>query len=861
MADTSKPKGVRDLKDAGSLAEKRKELETLRHRDKIDWTLNREFYKGNQWSFWNKAYVGGGRLETEATDEGDRPHYKVRLTVNQIQPGVSHYVAQLTKNRPVIHATPDSGSDRDLKSAQMGTALWEYWWQDMVLGTKLGSACVHAALSQGYWHIGFDKLAGKAMKFCVGPDGQPLLGPMWSDENLDIYRDELRKAAEAQGQDPNEAVRQYEKTVYVGDISVKVLPGENVLLDPAVATFEDAQYAFVIVNMSPDEAAARWPKAKDITPDAVPGDEHLNMSGLTLDDNRPKAVRRVYYGYFRPGPALPRGRHVVWTEGPDMILEDSDWPFPFTELPLVKFPGIERPNSPLDIPVTPSARPLQKDINRTVSQVVEHKNLTLKPQVLAPVGSLAERLTNEPGRTIFFNPVNGAIPQWRDIPNLPSYVFEHLNEQERRLDRLFNRMPNQRDQLPARIDSPGSIDLIQESVADQLSPVIQRLESSLVRAGMLMVKLAQKYYIEPRLMKITGSNGAVQVKKFMNADLEGGFSFHAEAGSGLPRTRAGKQSRIEFMLTNHLIDEPTAMKYLDTADLSGLMAKTQAAEEQAYRTLEKLKKGEPLNVVALQQAQQQAQQAMQDPNADLNGDGQPETPEAKQQMIPQMLEQAAMQPMPHEDTSIHLDVLDTFMRSVEFESLNPDIQNRFIQRWEAMLQMSVQIQQASARLQAPVERPKVMLQMKATSSAPVAGEILREAGVQLADEQVAEPPLETWVTDSIDKPDADDAGNDPLTQQEQMQTMQQSQTTHALKMAKAAHEVSLAQGKSDSSQQAQEQSAASHAGDQARADAAHAQSVNIAANEQARADQLHAEKLKQMRKPKPKQGSAHVGKG
>jgi hypothetical protein len=42
----------------------------------------------------------------------------------------------------------------------------------------------------------------------------------------------------------------------------------------------------------------------------------------------------------------------------------------------------------------------------------------------------------------------------------------------------------------------------------------------------------------------------VQVKKFKNADLAGGFSFHAEAGSGLPRTRAGRQSRIEFMLQN-----------------------------------------------------------------------------------------------------------------------------------------------------------------------------------------------------------------------------------------------------------------------------------------------------------------------
>jgi hypothetical protein len=62
--------------------------------------------------------------------------------------------------------------------------------------------------------------------------------------------------------------------------------------------------------------------------------------------------------------------------------------------------------------------------------------------------------------------------------------------------------------LPARIDAPGSIDLIHEAVADQLSPVIQRLESALVRAAMLMVKLAQVYYTEERTLKIVGDNGS-----------------------------------------------------------------------------------------------------------------------------------------------------------------------------------------------------------------------------------------------------------------------------------------------------------------------------------------------------------------
>jgi len=743
----------------------------------------------------------------------------------------------------VISASPNTGSDRDLKVAQLVTALYEDWWRELHLTTKLQSALTHATVSQGYWHISWDKFSGKTMSYMVSPDGQPLVGRQWTDENLDIYRDELRNA----GADP----KQFERTLSVGDVSVKAIPGENVLLDPVAASFEEAQYAFVIVNMSTDDLHVRWPKDKhgnstaNVQPDAVPGEEMLNMPGLSSTDERPQTVRRVYYGYFRPSPVLPKGRHVVWVEGPDMILEDTDWPFPFNELPLVKFPGIEKPNSALDIPIITASRPIAKHMNRSVSQVVEHQNLTLKPQVLAPTGSIADRITNEPGRTVYFNPINGAVPQWRDIPGLPTYVFEQIADMERRLDKLFNRMPTGRDQLPARIDSGGGIDTIQEAVADQLAPVIQRLEDALVRAGMLMAKLAQKYYTEERLVRIIGSNGAIQARKFVNADLQGGFSFHAEAGSGLPRTRAGKQARIEFMLTNQLIDQRTALKYLDTADLTGLMARTQSAEEQAYRTLEKLKKGEPLNPVALQNAMMQAQALLADPTADVDGDGQPDTQENKMAAIEQMLEQAALAPMPHEDPHVHLDVLTSYMQSVEYEAMDPQLQQGFIQRYQAMVQMA-----ASMTPQPPAEKPRVAAQIKATASAPVLGEILRASGLEVTDEEVAEPPLETWVTDSMDKADQDEAGNDPFTQAEQMQAMAQNEQTHALKMAKAAHEVSLAGSKADAAHNQANDVSTDNA--DARAEEVHQQKLR-------HAEEMHRARLKQANRPPAKAGSKSGG--
>jgi hypothetical protein len=615
---------------------------------------------------------------------------------------------------------------------------------------------------------------------------------------------------------------------------VKPLPGRNVLVDPVATTFEDAQYAIITANMDPDEVEARWAKAKGVGSDAIAGDETFIEQGVIPSESRPMNVRRVYHMYVKPSAVVPKGRYVCWIEGPDVILEDAAWPYPFNDLPLIHFPGIERPNSVLDIPVTSAARPLQKELNRTLSQVVEHKNLTLSPQMLVPAGSLQERLTNEPGRAFTYVPINGAVPEWREMPNLPAYVFEHASDIQARIDKLFNRMPSQRDQLPARIDSGGGIDLIQETVADQLAPIVMRLENGLARAGMLMVKLAQKYYTEPRLLKIRGANGAVQVQKFLNADLDGGFSFHAEAGSGLPRTRAGKQSRIEFLLTNKLIDERTAMRYLDIADMNGLNSQLQADEEQAYRTVEKLKQGTPLNMQAYQQAQQQVQQVIAQTQAgqppDLNGDGVPDDPQSIMAWAQQTLETAAVAPQMFEDYDTHIDVLKRFMTSAEYEELPPDVQTRFNDRFEALFQARYKL----FLMQVPAQAPRVALQVKSTASAPVMQEILSRTGVQVTEDQVAEPPLDTWVTDDLTKPAAQDSGNTHVEQAAALQQMQQSADTHSLKTAKAAHEVALAQAKAEQGHAANTQQAQTHAFTQSRAEELHAHQMRLA---QARAAQ------------------------
>jgi hypothetical protein len=811
---------IRFATDARELAARRQKLAGSLNKDHIEWKMNREFYKGNQWIFPNPTT---GQIMDLNFGQGDnmQSRFKVRLTSNQIKSGVMAYIAQLTKTKPIIHATPNSSDDKDLRSAQTAEALFEYWWSEFDLMPKLQSALVNAQLSQGYWKISWDPYAGRGTEFLLGPDGQPITDPVLSD----LYKEELERA----GVD----LKQFTRTVNLGDITVEVIPGENVILDPAAATFEDAEFAICKHAMDPSEIQARW--GVQVLPDSAPSNEETGlpwgMQQRQGQDKPLKVTKDVWIMYHRKTAAMPQGRYVIWIEGPDKKIMDTKWEFPFDELPLVKFPGIERPGSPLDDPLVTDARPIQKELNRTLSQIVTHKNLTIKPQMIAPINSLRDRLTDEPGAVFQYAPVANLKPEWREMPAMPPYVFNHLQDIQGRLDRLFNLASVSRGDVPPNVEAGIAIDLLQEASVDQVAPIIQRMEGALVRAGHIMASYAREYYIEPRLLKIVGSGGSVQVRKFKNSDISGGYSFRAEPGSGLPRTRAGKQSRIEWMMEKGLVDPKQALKMLDVADVKGLVSRIEADEDMALREHELMMQGQPVNPMAVQQAMAQAQQMMQDPNADPDGDGVPDPPEVKMQMAQQMLQQAAVQPFVFEDYDTHLETHGSYMKTNEYGKLPPEVQQLFVDHWQATLQ---------ARMAIPVmPEPKAVqttLQLKGTLGPTASAEILNKGGVlDVTPEQMAEQPLETWVTDSVDKPDVDEAGNDPFTQAEQAHQMVLDQQKADVANMQTAHAAALAHG------QANRQAAA----DQQKMD--HAEEIH--AQRLRHAEQAARDKSRQSRQP------------
>jgi len=750
---------------AGSLVKKVTELEQQRELMARQWKLNLSFYKGKQYVFFNRK---SRRIESMPTDDGDKPRYRVRLVANQIAPNTQSLLARLVKSKPQFYATPQQASYEAGKAVQVAENLLDYWWDEFHLSEKREEAMMWSIIcGNGFWKITWDDKAGPGMKVLMNPDGQPIVDPM--------VKHFFEKSLEDNGIDSAE----FERRIYQGEIKVDVLSPFEVLLDDSAQVFEDCKFAFCLHSMNPHEIKERY--GVELSANAVNRypDETLPGQFGSLESKTKNNVRVVYYGYFLPGHKYPDGRFVVFTKSPDIVLYDAPWPYPFEKLPLVKFPGMRIPGQLWDTSVVEQAIPLQKELNRTLSQMVEYKNLTLKPQMLAPVGSLRQRMTDEPGAIFEYNPVAGKVPEAIPIPSLPGYVFEHLQDLGIRLKDTFGLNEIMEGSVPPNVEAGIAIDLLQEAATDRLAPQILLMEKSLERCGNLMLQLAQKYYQEPRMLIINGSGSKPKVERFEAADLGSGITVKVEAGSGLPRTRAGKQARVMEMLKMGMLTPAKAYKYMDMADFKSLQMQFEADEEQADREHEVLMDGGIINQSAAAAAQQQLMQILQNPPVDPNtGLQQPPDP----QMLTDLASEG-LKPLAYENKTAHLEAHASFMKSAEFETMDPAVKERFYKHYE-LTQKALQ-EEASP----PGDPAKISLQLRGAVGPTVGSKILNQSGLtDVTPEELLEPPLDTVVIDNKDKPNAAGVEGGDAAANANLAKMQQEELLHQQKMRHAAEQ-------------------------------------------------------------------------
>lgn len=705
-----------DLKDAESLVKHFDKLDKNREAFTIKWKINLAFYKGRQYVFWNKS---GNRLDSVPVEEGQKPRHRVRIVSNQIAPYTNKLIAQMNKTKPVMHAKSGNSDQDSIQAASVAEQILEDVEEYTAAEYKKRDVLKWAAIAgKGFWRISWDDKAGAPQRILVDPEGNPVIQPT----QRAIYQEQLV----AVGIDPQMVT----KTSWPGQIRIDVISPFDMVVDPVAKSVYDAKYAICVHACSPAEVKARY--GKDIKPDSKISspDEHITANGPTYQSDQNDAVK-VYYGYFLPSPENPKGRYVVFTK--DEILHDGGWEFPINKLPFVEFIVDEFPGEMWSYGLIEKAVPLQKQLNRALSQVAEYTNLTVSPKWMAPRGALSAPISNEPGSVTEYNPMNGFRIDPFPMPQMNPIVFQQVQDISVRLMQTFYQTEMQDGAVPPNIEAATAIDLLQEMAADGIAPLIDAFEKSIECAANLIIQFCSTYYDKMRIVQIVGANNIAKVKAFQSV----GAVIKVESGSGMPRTRAGRQAAISHLISIGVIPPHWAGKYLDTAGAREIQAKIEADEDQALREQEKIFKGAPINPVAAQAAMVQVNTP--DPQMGIA------LAQADPAQAQQVVQQAAYSPLPYENYAVHADVHAQFMKSPEFEGAPVEVQQIFIDHYNQTIAM---LQQP-----APVEQPRVNLQLRGAVGGNTAAAILNKSGVDIPAEVVVnDEPLDTVVFDSKDKP-------------------------------------------------------------------------------------------------------------
>lgn len=521
-----------------------KYLETLFERSKAgrwrfesQWYVNLSYYFGRQWITW----LNGNAPDLARLHEPQAPPWRVRLTVNRIKPAIRREMSKVMKEKPTAYVIPSSSEDGDIAAAKAGENIFEHTWRTLKMPREL-------------W----------VCQFWRSITGTGFIKDWWDPR------------AEYDGG--------------VGQIQVEVPTPFHLYFSNYDQPDIDKQEYIIHVGMkSPEQVKALY--QVEVTPDAVDGGggvlESRLFQALNIDPTRVSqvAVKEIW---IKPNSRYPAGAMFVWANG-KLLYTATDpntgapvWPLYKKSYPFTKFDGVPTGRFYGDSSII-DLLSLQKEYNRTRSQIIEAKNQMAKPQLVAAKGSVnANQITSEPGLVIFYT-LGYPEPKPLTLTPLPSYVLQELDRTLLDMADISGQHEVSSGTVPSGVTAASALSFLQEQDDTMLAPIIASLEAGVERLGQHFLCHVHERWTEPHAVKILGADNTWEIKEFLGRDLKGNTDLNIQAGSAMPRSIAAKQALILELAKMQLIAPDVALRHLEMASTGQIYEELQVDRRQAER--------------------------------------------------------------------------------------------------------------------------------------------------------------------------------------------------------------------------------------------------------------------------------------
>ncbi|HEY0771763.1 MAG TPA: hypothetical protein VGD31_15665, partial [Sphingobacteriaceae bacterium] len=472
------------------------ECQNQRAMQERQWHINLAFYSGNQWSVLRQTGSVNGQYDLYTPKA---PYYRVRLVINQVRKIIRKEISRLTAQKPNAFVIPASSENQDVFAAQAGEQIWDSLWRRLKLNKTLRQAVFwQAVCGNGFIKSYWDKTKVDPESVVTTDEGS---APVYGDICI-------------------ESITPWH--IFVPDLMEEEIENQPYVIHAQVKTNAWIKQTFGI--------DPQGPKLESV-------DEHLRTVLGTNQNDKKKDHSTILEIWVKPNylPELPEGG--MFTIAAGKVVQGFDkWPYDHGQYPFSKLDATPTGKF-YTASIIEDLIPLQKELNRTRSQLVEAKNRMSKPQLSAQEGSVdAKKITTEPGQVIFYK-MGFDPPQPIPLQNLPTYVIDEIERLYRDMADMSGQHEVSNGSTPPGVTAATAISFLQEQDESLIATNYSSIEECVEKIAGQSLNYVKMFWDEARTVKVVGIEGTFDVQTFKGSDLRGNSDIRVESGSALPTSR------------------------------------------------------------------------------------------------------------------------------------------------------------------------------------------------------------------------------------------------------------------------------------------------------------------------------------
>ena len=325
------------------------------------------------------------------------------------------------------------------------------------------------------------------------------------------------------------------RPVRSGEVEVSVVSPFEIYPDNLVTEkLEDVQSIIHAKAYSTEEVKAMFDvtvKGQDVNVYSLDS-VNSSIGGLGFNGTMPKMIESrksdsvlVIERYNRPNATYPNGRLTIVAG--DKLVYDGDLPYKIgsddeRDFPFVKQTAIEEPGSFFGTSIIERLIPVQRAYNAVKNRKHEFINRLSMGVLSVEDGSVdLDNLEDEglsPGKILVYRQ-GSSEPKYLQGESLPN----GLSEEENALLEEFNKISGVNDILNSSSLSTNisgtALELLISQDEERLNASIESIRGANIEIARKILKLYKQYAIFPRLARIVGENGQVELFYFSSCDI------------------------------------------------------------------------------------------------------------------------------------------------------------------------------------------------------------------------------------------------------------------------------------------------------------------------------------------------------